>query len=333
MRKADADKIARALKGASRILITAHRDPDGDSIGCQLAFYEYWTTQRGGKADVIDHGSIPRKYHFLDPNSVIRSPGQVKRPGRWDAVVVFECSSLDRIGSVQSLVRSNVPVINIDHHRHNSQFGAVNVLDPTAAACGEMVFDLLRLWKAKFTPAIAQLLAAAILTDTGRFHYHSTTPRTLQLTASLMRLGADLTALTDQIYYSYHPNHFRLVQRVLSNAQMKAGGRVCFLILRKSDRKRFHVPMRELEGLVDYTLYVRGVKVGALLKELGPRETKVSLRSRDSSDVAEIARQFGGGGHLNASGCLIDLSIPQAIRVLTEAISSRQIHHQTTHAR
>lgn len=332
MRKSDAGKIAALLRPASHILITAHRDPDGDSLGCQMAFHEYWTAQKKGTADIVDHGSLPRKYRFLDPKGLIRSPRQIKRPVRWDAAVVFECSSLDRIGSVQSLLTDGLPIVNIDHHGQNSLFGSVNVLDPTAAACGEMVYDLLRFWHARITPHMAQQLAAAILTDTGRFHFHSTSPKTLELTAKLMRLGADLTALTDQIYYSYNIHHFRLVQHVLGTAQMRAGGKVCLLTLRIADRRRFGVPMRELEGIVDYTLYLRGVKVGALLKELSPRKTKVSLRSSDSSNVAEIARHFGGGGHRNASGCTIDLPLKEAVAALARAIGPLRGTRNARHA-
>lgn len=321
MHKADAARIAALLRPAKRILITAHRDPDGDSIGCQMAFHEYWTRQKKRTADVVNHGSIPLKYRFLDSRNLIKSPGQIKRRPRWDAAVIFECSSLNRIGAVQSLLPEGIPVVNIDHHRQNSQFGAINVIDQTAAACGEMVYDLLRFWKARITPSIAHQLAAAIVTDTGRFHYHSTTPRTLELTAELMRLGADLTGLSDQVYYSYSLNHLKLLQHVLSKAQVIAGGKVCLLSLREADRKRFGVPMRDLEGLVDYTLYIRGVKVGALLKELGPKTTKVSLRSTDSSNVAEVACLFGGGGHLNASGCTIELPMAKAAAAIRRAIA------------
>ncbi|MBI5868652.1 MAG: bifunctional oligoribonuclease/PAP phosphatase NrnA [candidate division Zixibacteria bacterium] len=321
MHKADAARIAALLRPAKRILISAHRDPDGDSLGCQLAFYEYWTTQKKCPADIVNHGSIPLKYRFLDPKSLIKSPSQIKRRPKWDAVIVFECSSLARVGSAQSLIPEGVPIINIDHHRQNSQFGTINVIDQTAAACGKMVYDMLKFWKARITPSIAQQLAAAIVTDTGRFHYHSTTPRTLELTAELMRLGADITALSDQVYYSYSLNHLRLLQHVLSGAQVSSGGKVCLLTLHNADRKRFGVPMRDLEGLVDYTLYIRGVKVGALLKELGPRKTKVSLRSTDSSNVAEVACLYGGGGHLNASGCTIDLPLNEAAAVLRKAIA------------
>jgi len=333
MNRRDANEITRLLEPASRILITAHRDPDGDSIGCQLAFYEYWTRQLKKKADIVNHGVLPRKYAFLDSAGLVKSPGQFSRRPRWDAVIVFECSGLNRIGSVQELIPAGLPVINIDHHQRNTLFGTVNVLDSTAAACGEMLLELLRLWKAKITPSIAQSLAAAILTDTGRFHYGSTSARTLELMADLVRYGADLVKLTDEIYYSYPPAHFRLMQFVLGAAQFRAGGRICILTLREADRKRFGVPLRELEGLVDYTLYLRGVQVGVLLKEIAADKTKVSLRSSGNADVSSIAREFDGGGHPNASGCVIGLPFDAAVKVLTKSIRAHALNSKKPHAR
>ena len=320
MTKADAKRIADALRKTKRLLITAHRDPDGDSVGCQLAFYEFWVKQLRRKADVVNHGQLPRKYKCLDPTGLIKSPTKMRGKGPWDGVIVFECSSLDRIGSVTRCVDEDSTIINIDHHQHNSRFGTVNVVDSEAAACGEMTYDLLKYMGAKINSCIAQQLAAAIITDTGRFHYRSTHPRTLELTAELMRKGANITALTDAIYYSYPPAHYQLMQHVLGNAQMRSGGRICFLTLREKDRKHFGIPLRELEGLVDYTLYLRGVEVGALLKEMAKNKTKVSLRSTNSVNVAEIARKFGGGGHHNASGCVIDLPLDEATHVLAKAI-------------
>ncbi len=320
MTKAEAKRIDKTISKCKRLLITAHKDPDGDSIGCQMAFYEYWTKQRRKKADIVNHGTLPRKYRCLDPGNIIQPPTKMKKAGPWDAVIVFECSNLDRIGAVQSLIDDGVPIVNIDHHEHNSRFGTINVLDKTAAACGEMVYDMLRHLGVKMNDCIAQQLAAAILTDTGRFHYRSTTARTLEMTADLVRHGANLTQLTDEIYYSYPTQQFRLMQHVLGNAQMRSGGKVCFLTLDEKTRRRYGVPLRELEGLVDYTLYLRGVRVGALLKEIADNKTKVSLRSTDSINVAEIARQFGGGGHQNASGCVVDAPLDHAVRVLAKAI-------------
>lgn len=320
MTKSAAAAVARRLVNARRLLLTAHRDPDGDSLGCQLAFYEYWTRQRGRRADIINQGPLPSKYRFLDPRRIVRAPGRAFKGTRWDCAIVFECSALDRIGSVERLIPPELPIINIDHHRHNAGYGAINIVDPEAAACGEMIYDLFRHWKADITPSIAGNLAVAILTDTGRFYHPCTNIRTLEITAALMRHGANLTELATNVYHSLSPRQFRLIHHVLGHAELRAGGKICFLSLSARDRQRFGVPMHDLEGLVDYTLSLAGVRVGALLRELAPRRTKASLRSANSVDVAAVAQGFGGGGHRNAAGCVIERPLREAADLLEKAI-------------
>jgi phosphoesterase RecJ-like protein len=289
-------------------------------LGCQLAFYEYWTEQHGGTADIINQGPVPTKYRFLDPDKVVQSPDRRARHKPWDCGVIFECSGLDRTGTVAKLVPDDLPLINIDHHRHIGDFGVVNIVDPTAAACAEMLYDMFRFWKATITTTMAQQLGAAILTDTGRFYHPCTTIRTMEITTRLMRLGANLNTLADRIYYSQSPNQFQLIHHVLGKAELRAGGTICLLALRAKDRKSYGVAMHDLEGLVDYTLSLAGVKVGALLKELGPNKTKASLRSSDAFDVSLVARRFGGGGHKNAAGCIIDLPINKVGDLLVKEI-------------
>lgn len=320
MTKSEATQIAAMLDGARRVLITSHRDPDGDSLGSQMAFYEYWTKQKKRRADVVDQGTIPSKYNFLDPQGVIRSPKELTSRSRYDAAMIFECSSLDRIGSVTEVIASQTMIINIDHHQYNTGYGSVNVIDSKAAACGVMVFDLLSHWGAEITPFMAQCLATAIVTDTGRFSHSNTNQRAVDVTARLIRLGADLSVVAGHVYQSLTPAAFRLVHQILSEADLRSRNRMCFLKLRIADRRKFKVPYYELEGLVDQTMSIDSVQFGVLLKELGPHKTKASLRSVGAVDVAALARRFGGGGHHNAAGCVLDLGLDEAADTLARAI-------------
>lgn len=323
MNSAAARRIAVALRDAKRILITAHQDPDGDSLGCQLAFYEYWTKQKKRKADVINHGGVPDKYSFMDPRGIVKQVTDKKIWPIWDAVVVFECSSLDRTGNVETVIPGGVPIINIDHHQRNESYGTINVVDTSRAACGELLFDLLKFWRAKITKSMAHHMAIALVTDTGRFRHPSTNARTLEIAADLVALGANLTDLTDRIYYQMRETQFRLIHQILSSAQLRMNNTLCMLLLRQSDLQKAGIPARDTEGLVDYSLSIKGVRVGALLKELGPNQTKISLRSPDSIDVANLARQFGGGGHKNAAGFMVELPIDEAAKFLEEQLRNK----------
>ncbi len=324
MNSAAARRIAAALRNAKRILITAHQDPDGDSLGCQLAFYEYWTRQKKRNADIINHGGVPDKYAFMDPRGLVKQVSDKKQWPVWDAVIVFECSSLDRTGDVEGVIPGGVPLINIDHHQKNVLYGSINVVDTSRAACGELLFDLLNFWRATITKSMAQQMAIALVTDTGRFRHPSTNTRTLEIAARLVGYGADLTDLTDRIYYQMREPQFRLMHRILADAQMRVDNTLCLLLLRQADLQRAGIPARDTEGLVDYSLSIKGVRVGALLKELGPRQTKISLRSPDSIDVAKLARRFGGGGHKNAAGFLVALPIDEAADFLEQQVRQSQ---------
>lgn len=323
MNSVAARRIATALHPAKRILITSHQDPDGDSLGCQIAFHEYWTKQRERRADIINHGGVPDKYAFMDPKRLVKAVGDKTSWPVWDAVIVFECSSLDRTGDVESVIPGGVPVINIDHHQKNTLFGTINVVDTSRAACGELLFDMLKFWRAKVTRSMAQQLAIALVTDTGRFRHPSTNARTLEIAADLVALGADLTDLTDRIYYQMSEPQFRLIHKILADAALRLDNTLCMLFLRQDDLQKAGIPARDTEGLVDFSLSIKGVRVGALLKELGPRQTKISLRSPDSIDVAKLARKFGGGGHKNAAGFLIELSIEEAAAFLEEQLRNK----------
>ncbi len=311
-----AKKIDDIVMARGRVLICAHRDPDGDSIGCQLAFYEYLRKRRSGLV-VANHGELPRKYQFLDPRGVVKQPGQVK-PGRWGAAVVFECSNLDRVGDIKKLLRPDTPIVNIDHHVGNSAFGVVNWIDGAASACGEMVYDLIRAMRGEITPRIAELLLTTILTDTGRFHYKSTQPDTLRTVADLMDAGADLKKLTDRLFFCYTEPQFRFINYIMARADILEDGKICLLKIRQRDLKKFNVLYRDLEGLVDTTLTLAGVKIGALLREMEGGWTKISLRSTGQLSIVPLARRFCGGGHRNAAGCQIDKPLNQAVKELAQ---------------
>jgi len=299
------------------VLVCSHRDPDGDSIGCQLAFHGFLRQRRAGIV-VCNDGELPMKYRFLDPRGIIKQPDQIKKQ-RWAAIVIFECSSLDRIGRVADLLDDDTPIINIDHHMGNRRFGAIDWVNNEASACGEMVYELIRTLGGKITKRIADALLVSIVTDTGRFHYKSTRPLTLRIVADLMETGADLKNLTDRLYFSFSEAQFKFINNVLARADIREDGHICFLKVRRRDAQKYGVLYRDLEGLADCTLTLGGVKIGALLKEMKGGWTKISLRSTGRLSIVPLARKFSGGGHPNAAGCHIDGPLNEAVEQLAAA--------------
>lgn len=323
MRRRVEQRIIETLLKSRHVLITAHSGPDGDSLGAQLGLAGLLTAQGIGHM-IVNEGVVPHKYAFLPGIESVRNIRDVvTAPRRFDTAVVIECSSLDRIGSVSRLIDEQCTVINIDHHPDSTPFGGINMADTTAAAAGEMIHDLLVYGKFTIDAAMATNLYTAILTDTGRFHYNSTTPRSLRTAARLIELGADPEAITEQVYFNLRPQTVRLTGMALSGMQYLFDGRLCLITVDRRMLQEAEADQGDTEGLANYSLYAKGVLVGVLLTEMDADATKVSFRSHNGVNVAEAATRFGGGGHINASGCVIGLPLAQARAQVVEYLRGK----------
>jgi phosphoesterase RecJ-like protein len=316
-----AKAVEKVLSKAKNILVTSHQDPDGDSVGSQMALIAYLVKKKK-KVTAFNQGKMPNKYRFLDPKGIIQEASEPLPDFVPDAAFVVECPSLKRIGCVQKLLRPETVIVNIDHHPRNEKFGKVNWLDAKASAVGEMIYDFLVAARFKITPGVAEALYTAILTDTGRFRYSSTHPRTLEICARLMKLGANPQKITEEVYYRISPSDLRLVARVLEGMELHLDNQICFLSIDNRILAETGARFEDTEGIVDYSLFLREVQVGALFKELTPGKTKVSLRSQNGIDISPIAKSFGGGGHPNASGCALSLPMAEAKRTVLEKVSN-----------
>jgi len=321
--RADSSKSANRLKRIlevmvekDRIAIVSHVDPDGDSIGSQIALGNFLQSL-GKEVVLVNQDEIPSRYRFLDPEKRIKRSFKSLRP---DLVVVVECSNLNRVGKLKEQIPSGTTVLNIDHHLDNSLFGTINYLDTDASATGEMVYDLLRHADYAFDPNTASALYTAILTDTGRFSFSNTTPRTFTTCAQLVGLGVDPKFISDQLYSNHPEGCLRLLGSVLEKFELLGKGRYCSLVITHQLLEDFGVNPQDTEGFVDYTLFVNGVTVGALFVETSAGTVRVSLRSQGSIDVSAVARVFGGGGHPNASGLILNQDLHKVKEMVDQEI-------------
>ena len=228
----------------------------------------------------------------------IHITGKIDDPG--DAVIVMECSDLRRTG-VEGLERGFV--INIDHHPGNTMYGSMNWFDLSAAACGEMVFELIRELGVSLTQEIATHVYVAILTDTGSFHYSNITPRTFEICRLCTEAGVEPPAVARSIFDSNNLGRLKLFGAVLSQMQLDSSGRIATVYVDKKLAADCGGTYEDTEGLINLPLTVKDILAVVFFKENGPEDWRVSLRSKGEIDVNAIAKQFGGGGHKNASGC------------------------------
>jgi len=321
-----AQEIQTILDKSRRILVVSHVDPDGDAIGTQLAFGHY-LRDLGKEVLMVRDSVISSKYLFLPEVDSIFEIESLGNQSAFDVAVVLECPTRDRMGAVAQLISPNTRVINIDHHPANILEAEVRWVDTALSSVGEMTFEFFQSVGYTVGPEVATQLYTAILTDTGRFRYSCTGPRTLEIAGELVRAGADAREICDHIYFEMTPELVQLTGELLHGLEYRNDGRVCFMTLTRDLLARIGVDPSDTEGLVDYTLYPRGVEVGALLRDIEPQLTKISLRSRPGIDIAAVAARLGGGGHVNAAGCDIELSIEAAkdkiIQLLQEARESQ----------
>ncbi|MBL8167192.1 MAG: bifunctional oligoribonuclease/PAP phosphatase NrnA [Acidobacteria bacterium] len=292
-------QVIELIEKHERFAITSHIRPDGDSLGSSLALC--WIL-RGLKkdAEVIMCDHVPHAYRKLPGAEDVRVVKDIDRS--YDAVFVIECSDVDRPG-LPSL--KDQFVVNIDHHSTTALFGDLNWIDSTAAAVGEMIYNLAKAIGSKISSEIASCVYAALLTDTGSFHFSNTTERTFKIASELVRHGAQPAKLSQAIFYNYPYAKVRLVGAVLSTLQRDETGRIAWIKMSKDAMSQTGATEDDSDGIINYPLTVGDVEAVAFFRELPNDTYRISLRSKNRVNVARVAEQFGGGGHANAAGFTI----------------------------
>jgi phosphoesterase RecJ-like protein len=235
-------------------------------------------------------------------------------------VVALDCANRRRLGPDHGFLDDAPLVIDIDHHHDNTRFGAINLVVADASSTGEILRDLIAELGVTLTPAIAEALYIAVVTDTGRFQYANTTPKALRLAAELVEAGADVNRVFQGVYENVAFAKLKLLARALDRAQVFEGGQLIVSILFKDDFAAAGAEEPFSEGIIDHLRAVEGADVVALIREpptaIGPT-WRVSLRTTaEDIDVSAIARKGGGGGHRQAAGFSSEEPVDEIISLI-----------------
>lgn len=258
---------------------------------------------------------VPHSYSRLPGANEVRVVKDVDRA--YDAVFVIECSDVTRPG-LPSL--KDQFVVNIDHHSTTLLFGNLNWIDSTAAAVGEMIYNLAKAIGSKINPEIASCVYAALLTDTGSFHFSNTTERTFKIASELVRHGAQPAKLSQAIFYNYPYAKVQLTGAVLSTLKRDDSGRIAWITMTKEAMDETGANEDDSDGIISYPLTIGDVEAVAFFRELATQTYRISLRSKNRVNVARVAEQFGGGGHANAAGFTIKANYEQLSREVIEKL-------------
>jgi len=307
-------QVQELIERAQRTFVIAHVDPDGDTIGSALGLAH--ALRKMGKNCILACGDpVPEALSFLPGIQEFGTPEITDE----DLIIAVDVSDPNRLGTAYERAPClDRPTVNIDHHVTNSMFGTVNLVRTEAAATAEIIFDLLRDLEVSLDPLLATYLLTGIVTDTQSFSTSSTTPRVLEVSAELMDAGASLTEINENYFKKRGLATLRLWGKVLD--QMQLDGDLVWSVNTLEMQNECHADSGNAGGVVNLLATVREAAAAIVFKESEDGQIEISIRSRPGVDISPIAAHFGGGGHPQAAGSVLQGNLDQVIpKVLSKA--------------
>lgn len=307
----DMVSVIEGLKKYNRFLISSHVNPEGDSIGAQLALGRF-LKGRGKEVVIVDQDPVPDNLLFLSGSDMVFL--EIPEDYLPDAVIILDCPVKERIGKIINRVPESLPIINIDHHVSNEFFGDLNWIEAEMSSTGEMLFHLIKETSSSMDKEIAEAIYSAIMTDTGMFNYANTTSRTHRVAADLIDLGVKPDILYKEIFENKDITQIKMLGKVLATIQVEENGMIAYIMLTNEMQREEGITDVTTDEFINYARSIKGVEVALFFKERASDGgmVNVSLRSNGKINVNQVAGQFGGGGHRNAAGCLLHCDINEA---------------------
>lgn len=285
------------LQNVSSVAIAGHIRPDGDCVGSCLATYNYIKEYYPQIQADLYLEPIPNIFKFLKRSEEILNTCKPRKP--YDLFIAQDCGDAGRLGEAAQYFEQAAKTVCIDHHISNQSFADENYIFPHASSASELVFELLE--KDRITKEIAECIYVGIIHDTGVFQYSSTSAKTMNIAGKLMEKGIDFTKIVDQTFYTKTFNQNRILGRALIDAKLELNGAAITSVVTKEEMEAYEVLPKHLDGIVSQLRVTKDVEAAIFLYETDDGY-KVSMRSNEKVDVAKIAMEFGGGGHVRAAG-------------------------------
>lgn len=301
------NKINDLIAAARTFLITTHESPDGDAIGSSLALAHY-LAEIGKDVTIHTCDPVPELYRFLPMADAVTT----RLPDRdYDLCFVLDVGEFKRAGAQVTACRRIGAFINIDHHKTCEHFGAVNLLDTDAAATGVLIYRLIKAAGGSISQSTALCLYVALITDTGSFRYSNANPEAFSIAGELISRGVNAWDIASRLYESQPRARLELLALALATMVFSDCGRFASLTVTLDMYKKTGTDAELTDGFVNYPRSVRGVEVAIFIRELSEKSFKVGFRSKGKVDVSRLAEAFGGGGHHNAAGCIVEGSVEE----------------------
>ncbi|MEP6832202.1 MAG: bifunctional oligoribonuclease/PAP phosphatase NrnA [Gemmatimonas sp.] len=320
-RTAAVQAVNALLRPGMKVALSTHINADGDGCGSEVGM-AHLLTQLGLHVRIVNPTPWPAMYDFLLPGVQDCTREGVAALHDIDLLLVLDINDVRRLGILAETVRAlKVPIAVIDHHTAGDEpIGSVCFADTTACATAELVYDFATVLHLNITPAVAQALYCAILTDTGGFRFSNTSPRCHTVAAALLSAGVDPEETYRRIYAQVSVGKLRLLRDALGTLEVDPELPLAWISVEDGAVEKYGVTNEELDGIVEHPRSLAGTQLAIFFRDLGHGKVKISFRSTGSVDVARFARNYGGGGHAKASGALLAGTMAEVQdRVLTDA--------------
>ena len=304
------------IKGADSIAIAGHIRPDGDCVGSCLAVYNYITENYPQKTCRVYLDHVPERFRFLPHAGQVRHPG--KKEKQADLFLALDCADRARLDSAEPVFLEAKKTICIDHHISNRGFADENYILPDASSASQIVFEAMK--EDLVSKNTAECLYVGIVCDTGVFQYSCTSARTMEIGGILMEKGINYPRLVDRVFFEKNFTQKKMLGRTLEKSSLHLGGKVIASYITQADMQEMGAIGADLDGIVSELRSTKGVETAIFLHEEKNGDIKVSLRSAEYIDVAEIAGAYGGGGHARAAGATVKMEPDVILQKLCQAI-------------
>ena len=312
-------KLDEIIKDKKLIGIAGHVRPDGDCAGSTLAVYNYIKDNYPDKDVRLYLEPIPNIFKFMKRADQIRS--DYVDDDVFDLFIALDCGDLGRLGNAAKYFENAKSTLCIDHHASNSSFADVNYIFPDASSTCELVFEMID--RTKLKKDIAECLYTGMVHDTGVFQYSCTSAKTMEIAGILMETGIDYPKIVDETFYTKTFGQNKILGQALLNAELYLEGAVIASVITQAEMDKFSVLPKHLDGIVNQLRVTKDVKIALFLYENEDKTFKGSLRVNGDYNVAEIAAEFGGGGHVKAAGFTIDGPIDTAMDRILSVIKEK----------
>jgi len=306
------DRAVDAIRNAPDVALACHVSPDGDALGSMLGLFH---VLRGAGTTCV--ASFPTPFvvapHYRELPGLDRLTPPHEFPREPAVMVTFDCGALGRLGDLEPSAKAAGELIVIDHHISNDRYGSINVVDPAAAASGSLVYRLVRTLGLPLNRDAAVCLYAALVCDTGRFQYDTTTPAVFSMARELVQHDVPVSRLSRTLFEEHRFAYLKLLGDALSNAHLVPDRRFVWTAVTQDDLAKHQVTIEEVEGLIDILRRTAEAEVTCVIKEEADGTVRVSLRSLGDVDVRSIAEAEGGGGHRFAAGFTSDDGVDEVV--------------------